>query len=138
MHRVSLLRAARRLFLMAFIVGQAHLAFAQATVNPSWVEFDPSPDHAALATNGSALVQEYMLSVYVAGQPSAIKSVSLGKPSPEIDGKVRVEFLSTMSPFLTSGVTYEARVAASGPCGVCVPGPRSTGLARRRNGRRAR
>jgi hypothetical protein len=117
MYRASLMRAARRLFLMAFIVSQAHLALAQSA-DPNFVEFDPSPDHSTLAGDGSPVVQEYLLSLYLAGQGSAFRTITLGKPSPDSDGKIRLDFLSLVSPFATPGVLYEARVMASGPGGV--------------------
>src|SRR4051812_24217638 len=97
MHRVSGLHAARLLFFVVLIVIQAHLAFAQARVDPNVIEFDPSPDHAALATDGKPLVDEYLMSVYVAGETTLIKTISLGKPPVMADGKIRVDFLSVLS-----------------------------------------
>src|SRR5215208_6100348 len=107
MYRVSLTRAARYLFLIAFIIFQAHSALAQATADPNFLEFDPSPDHSTLA-GGTPLINEYLLSVYVAGQGSALRTMSLGKPSPGSDGKIRMNVLSLVSSFTTPGVMYEA------------------------------
>ncbi|MEO7275104.1 MAG: hypothetical protein ABIX28_02490, partial [Vicinamibacterales bacterium] len=115
MYRVRLSRVLQRLFVIAIFAAHARTAFAQTTANPTWVEFLPSPDDALQASDGSAIVNEYQLAFYVAGQPSAFRTLGLGKPAPDPDGKVRVDFMSLMSPFATPGVTYEARVLATGP-----------------------
>lgn len=94
---------ANRLILCAGLFIYASQASAQS-LNPSWVEFDPSPDH---ATN-----QEYRLTINVVGQSTAVKTISLGKPTPEIDGKIRAPFWPGDLPFLTPGVSYEGRVSA--------------------------
>ena len=117
MHRASFIRTALRLFLAAFIVSQAQSALAQAVSDPGTVEFDPSPDHSRQATDGTPYLTEYRMSLYVSGQSSPFAQVSLGKPDPQSDGKIRVNFLPLISP-LSAGVMYEARVAASGPGGT--------------------
>ena len=117
MHRASFIRTALRLFLAAFIVSQAHSAFAQTISDPGTVEFDPSPDHSRQAADGTPYLTDYRMSLYVAGQSSPFTQVSLGKPAPQSDGKIRVNFLPLISP-LSAGVMYEARVAASGPGGT--------------------
>jgi hypothetical protein len=94
----------------------AHAAVAQ-TVNPRFIEFAPSPDHATV-TNGSPVVTEYVVTIFVVGQPTPVKTLSVGKPSPGADGKIRAAVFSGELPFLTPGVQYESRVAASGPRGV--------------------
>jgi hypothetical protein len=117
MYRASFVRTALRLFLAAFLICQAQTALAQTVSDPGVAEFDPSSDHSTVASDGTPRVREYLLSLYVAGQSSPFTTVSLGKPSPESDGKIRVHFLPLISP-LTSGVLYEARVAATGPGGT--------------------
>ena len=117
MHRASFIRTALRLFLAAFIVSQAQSALAQTVSDPGTVEFDPSPDHSRQATDGTPYLTEYRMSLYVVGQSSPFAQVSLGKPDPQSDGKIRVNFLPLISP-LSAGVMYEARVAASGPGGT--------------------
>jgi hypothetical protein len=119
MYRASYVRTALRLFLAAFIVSQAQIALAQTVSDPGVVEFDPSADHSRVASDGTSLVREYLLSVYISGQSSPFTTASLGKPSPQSDGKIRVGFLSLISP-LSPGVMYEARVAASGPGGTAA------------------
>ena len=120
MYRVRPSRALQLLIVIALLFAQARSAFAQTTANPSWVEFVPSPDDTLTASDGSAIVNEYQLTFYVSGQATPFRTLSLGKPVADLDGKVRVDFLSLMSPFATPGVTYEARVVASGPGGSTV------------------
>ena len=118
MYRGSLQRTAARLFLAILILARAHFAFAQPLTDPHFVEFKPSLDDTAVSPTGIPLVQEYLLSVYVAGQSTAFKTITLGKPTPGSDGTIRVDLLSTMAPYLSAGVTYEARVVTSGPGGA--------------------
>lgn len=66
--------------------------------DPTRVQFDPVLD--ALG---------YRLLIYNAADHSLVKSVDVGLPIPEADGKIRVAFQS-----LPANVTYEARVAALG------------------------
>jgi Viral BACON domain/Putative binding domain, N-terminal len=119
MHRASLVRTALCLFITAFIVSQPHSAFAQTISDPGIVEFDPSPDHSRVGSDGTPFVSQYQMYLYVVGQSSPFATVGLGKPAPQTDGKIRVNFLSMISP-LTSGVLYEARVTAAGPGGTAT------------------
>ena len=95
---------------------------AQPTIDPTLVEFSPSPDHDAAGTGGSPLVQEYRLALYLAGQASAVQTVSLGKPAVDPDGTIRVPFVPLLSPALTPGTTYEARIVTAGPGGSVPSG----------------
>jgi len=111
-------RALQLLLVTLCVVAGSRAAPAQTMANPGVVEFDASPDHAALRPDGTPVVTEYVMSVYVAGQSTAVKTVTLGKPAVQPNGKIRVDVRTLMSGFATPGVTYEASVAASGPGGV--------------------
>ena len=52
------------------------------------------------------------------GGAQAVRVTNLGKPSPQGDGKIRVDFTSLLNPWPAAGTTYEARVAAVGPNGT--------------------
>ena len=106
------------------IVTFATAAAAQtpAVMDPRVVEFDPSPDHSATLA-GQAVVTRYDLEFYLVGGAQAVRVTNLGKPSPQGDGKIRVDFTSLLNPWPAAGTTYEARVAAVGPNGT----GRSTG-----------
>ncbi len=86
-------------------------------MDPRVVEFDPSPDHNATLA-GQAVVSRYDLEFYLMGGTSAVRTTNLGKPSPQGDGKIRVDFTTLLNPWPAPGTTYEARVAAVGPNGV--------------------
>jgi hypothetical protein len=97
--------------------------FADTVVDPQLAEFDPSPQHDELATDGTPLVQSYKLAFYETGVSTPFEIVNLGKPAPDPDGKIRVHFLSLLSTIPASGVTYEARVSAVGPGGTAASAP---------------
>lgn len=84
------------------------------TLDPTLVEFDPSPDH-SLTSNGTPIVSRYDLEIFVAGASQAFQVLDIGKPNPASDGKIRVSFVPTWP---TTGTTYEARVAAIGSTGM--------------------
>src|SRR3954471_19518142 len=117
MFRASYRRSAALCVFVAGLVFSARLS-AQTLTTPGTVEFDPSADHAVVASDGTPVLKEYVLSIYAAGQSTALQTLTIGKPAPDADGKIRVEFLSKMSVALTPGAMYETRVAASGPGGL--------------------
>ncbi len=86
-------------------------------MDPRVVEFDPSPDHSATLA-GQAVVTRYDLEFYLVGGAQAVRVTNLGKPSPQGDGKIRVDFTSLLNPWPAAGTTYEAKVAAVGPNGT--------------------
>lgn len=97
---------------------------AQAqTVNPTTVEFDPSADHDAVSADNQAVVQRYDLLIYLAGASAPVSTASLGKPSAEADGKIRVSLTSVLIGWPLTDGTYEARVAAVGPGGSSASDP---------------
>lgn len=121
------IRTTRLAFLTAVICAMPYLAGAQAVSDPQAVEFDPSPQHSAVDGSGAALVTRYDLSVYNPGGSTPLRTVSLGKPSPGGDGKIRVAFLALMTPPLATGVMYEAKIITVGP-GGSTPSTASNGF----------
>lgn len=118
--------AARRLFLVLVLILVAGSGFAQTVTDPRLLEFTPSTDHFGTSADGLALVTNYTLAIYQAGATVPFEGVDLGKPAPEPDGKIRVAFIGLLNPALTPGVTYEARVTASGPGGSATSVPSNT------------
>jgi hypothetical protein len=108
--------AALTLTFVCFTIGPTGQAAAQSVTDPQTVEFDPSPDHWATAADGSPIVAQYNLEVYEIGSSLPYQVVSIGKPLPDADGKIRVGLASLMPP-PPPLVNYEARVAAVGPTG---------------------
>jgi Putative binding domain, N-terminal/Viral BACON domain len=95
-------------------------ASGQTVVDAGRVEFT-SPDHDA-TSQGVAIVTSYEFQVFQVGSSQMTRSVNLGKPTPETDGFIRVNFLALLSTPLAAGVQYQARVAAVGPGGVAASG----------------
>ena len=111
------------LALLALGIASTVPAQAQTTVvNPRIVEFDPSADHTVVGTDGQPLVQRYELRIFTLGNTQPYATTDLGKPTPEADGKIRVDFTTRVSPWPPDG-NYEARVAAVGPSGLGVSDP---------------
>ena len=105
------------LLALLLLVSQAPAAFSQ-TVNPRIVEFSPSADHNVTLPDNSAAVTRYDFELYLAGASAPFHTVNLGKPGPEQDGKVRVNFSAMIASWPLPGGTYESRVAAVGPGGT--------------------
>lgn len=107
--------------LKAFVLSMAGLALtstsvaAQTIVNPTTLEFTPSNDHNTVL-NGTAIVARYDLGFYLAGAAQPFQVQSLGKPTPETDGMIRMP-VSSLSSLPSAGIIYESRVSAVGPGG---------------------
>jgi len=115
---VRLVRVAHHALVLVIVVASALAISAQAVVDPRYVEFAASNDHSRMASDGvTPLVASYSLSVYPQGS-STLTTVNLGKPAPDANNLIRVDFLPLLPAPLTPGVTYEARVTAVGPGGV--------------------
>ena len=110
-------RAALRLAAVMWMVA-CGTASAQTVLNPTMVEFEPSPDHAATSEDGQPIVESYSLRLFTSGATAPFQTVALGKPTPGTDGLIRVGFISLLTPMPEPGVPYEARVAALGPGGT--------------------
>lgn len=107
----------RRLLLLGLLGGLVVPLQGQTpTVNPSYVIFTPSASHNQTLPDGSSYVTSYTLYVYKVGSTSSVKSVSLGKPAPGADGKIRVKVLTTLAA-LSKDTPHVAKVYASGAVG---------------------
>jgi hypothetical protein len=103
------------LLVLVAIIVPSGWATAQSLVNnPRSVEFTPSADHDAVDANAVAIVQRYELQIFLAGATAPMSSVSLGKPAPQSDGRIRVDFTGLLTAWPLAAGTYEARVAAIG------------------------
>jgi hypothetical protein len=116
MSLLSYPRAALAVLTFAIFAATA-AAQTPAVIDPRIVEFDPSPDHTATDASGP-VVTRYDLELYVLGGTQPVQVANLGKPAPQSDGKIRVDFTTLLSPWPAAGTVYEARVAAVGPAGV--------------------
>src|SRR3954464_15681984 len=93
-------------------------ASAQAVVNPTTVEFNPSVDHNITLSDGSAAVQSYKLGLYLIGAAAPFQEFSMGKPAPDPDGVIRANLATLFIPLPTPGIDYTLDIAAVGPGGV--------------------
>jgi hypothetical protein len=93
---------------------------AQSIVDGHRVEFQPSADNNTLGSDGTPIVQSYALSVYVSGASTAFATANLGKPTPDTDGYMRIDFSTLLSTPLQVGTIYEAVVSAVGPGGTAA------------------
>ena len=96
----------------------ARFAGAQSIVDARRVEFSPSPHHSVVDENGMPILNHYTMQIYEAGAPTPFETAELGKPAPDADGFIRVDFISLLPVPLTPGVVYEATVSAVGPGGT--------------------
>src|SRR5947207_668026 len=80
---------------------------AQSIFDAQRVEFTPSPDNSTVGSDGTPLVSNYTLTVYVAGSSTPFATANLGKPAPDTDGMMRVDFSTLLSTPLQVGVSYE-------------------------------
>jgi hypothetical protein len=99
---------------LAILISAAAATAQTVIVDPKVVEFTPSLDHDAVASDGTLVVQSYSLSIFESATTIPLQTVNLGKPTPESDGKIRVPFPTFLKPAPVPGVIYVARVAAVG------------------------
>jgi hypothetical protein len=92
-------------------------------MDPTSVEFDPSPDHSLWDPSGQPIVSRYDLEFYYVGAPQPFQVTNLGKPAPEADGKIRVPFLGYITAWPPPGIMYEARVNTIGVSGTTNSAP---------------
>ena len=111
------------LALLALFVLSTTPVLAQVIVNPRTVEYDPSADHNAVTPDGQPLVLRYDLDIYPTGAAQALYVVNLGKPTPDPDGKIRVDFAARLPLWPLPNGTYEARVSAVGTTGQGLSDP---------------
>jgi hypothetical protein len=91
---------------------------AQSILDADRVEFLPSADDGVVDASGVPLVQSYSMDIFLAGGQTPVETVDLGKPQPDSDGYIRVNFVNLLSTPLSTGVSYEATVASVGPGGT--------------------
>jgi hypothetical protein len=115
-------RSVLRSALLVLAVLAPVTARAQAVVDPTTAEFNPSADHDAL-NDGVPIVSRYELGFYQIGATEPFQVMSLGKPDPDPDGKLRVVFTGLMGTVPTPEINYEARISAAGPGGVGTSDP---------------
>ena len=90
---------------------------AAQTVNPTTAEFTASADHNVIS-NGTAVVTRYDLEFYLSGAADPFQVNSLGKPTPDASGVIRVLLSSVLTAFPSPGIVYESTVSAVGPGGT--------------------
>ena len=111
---------------VAFLVCFGSSAGAQSILDARRVEFSPSPDHAVVDSSGVPLVDGYTMNIFPAGGATPLETVDLGKPAPDADGFIRVDFIALLPVPLTPGLSYEATVSADGPGGSSASGRSNT------------
>lgn len=108
----------RGLFASLLLLAIPPAVSAQSIIDARRVEFTPSADHNATdPTTGAALVTNYTLQVFVAGGTTAVSNANLGRPAPDPDGMIRLDYVALLTTALTPGVIYESVVSAVGPGG---------------------
>ena len=99
---------------IAVMLATASVVSGQSITDGRRVEFIPSAEHDAVdPTTGASLVLGYSLQVFTAGGTTPVQTLYLGKPAPETDGLIRLDFAALLPAPLTPGVIYEAVVEAS-------------------------
>jgi titin len=99
---------------------------AQSILDGQRVQFPPSTDDATLAPDGTPVLQNYNLTVYLAGTSTAFATANLGHPAADSTGMITVAFSPFLSTPLQAGVIYEATVSAVGPGGSTESGRTNT------------
>ena len=90
---------------------------AQSVVDPGFLEFTASSDHEFVDQAGQPAVARYEFQLYAVGSAAPIRTVDLGKPTPDANGTIRVPLTTILNPLPAGGTVYEARVAAVGAGG---------------------
>lgn len=109
----------RILVAVALLLLVATASAAQTVLNPNYVEFAPSPDHAVVVSGVGPLVESYELRFYASGATAPQQTSNLGKPTPNAQNLCVVDIASTIIAFPISPTTsYTARLVASGVAGA--------------------
>lgn len=103
-------------FLLLSLLG-AVTARAQTVVNPAFLEFTASPDHHVTGSDGQPLVLRYDFVLLAAGVNNPSRIVSIGKPTPDASGTIRLPLTAILIPLPTDPASYSARITAVGPRG---------------------
>src|SRR5688500_13465391 len=110
------------MMIVALVVLRPAQAESQTVADATQAEFSPSADHSVNGPDGKPLVTSYVLQIFTVGSATVVQAINLGKPTPETDGYIRVDFASRLSSPLTPGVEYEARVMGVGSSGTASSG----------------
>lgn len=94
----------------------ASTASAQTVLNPTRVQFTPSPDHSVMIDT-VPLVTRYELRHFLSGATTPFSVEDLGKPTPNGLGIIDVPIKALP---VNSTSRYNAKVAAIGPTGEGV------------------
>src|ERR1051325_2738659 len=62
------------------------------TIDPQVVEFEPSADHNVTLASGQPAVARYDLEFFYGGAVQPVQVMNIGKPAPDADGKIRIDF----------------------------------------------
>ena len=110
------------LFASAVLHSLCVSAAGAQTLNPTTAQFTASSDHDAVAADGiTPLVSSYELEFYLSGATQPFQTLSLGKPTPDVQGTITVNFATLMGAALPSpGIVYVATVSAIGPGGAAA------------------
>src|SRR5688500_4016848 len=118
MQRSMIRNAWRGFFVLVAVLATASVVSGQSITDGRRVEFIPSAEHDAVdPSTGASLVVGYSLQVFPAGGTTPVQTLYLGKPAPEADGLIRLDFAALLPTPLTPGVIYEAVVEAIGSSG---------------------
>ena len=89
--------------------------------------FDDGPDPERTPAVLEALARHgAQATFFVLGTAQPSQVVNLGKPAPDPDGKIRVNFTPLLTSWPAAGVVHEARVVAVGSNGVGTSTPSNT------------
>lgn len=67
--------------------------------------------------DGTLLVDRYEMDFFVQETGQPVHTLSLGKPAPAGDGRIRIDFVALLTQPLPTGTIYTALIAAVGPGG---------------------
>lgn len=110
-------RAAIAAIAVVATIAGPRAAAAQSTVDPVALEFRASTDHDATNGSGAPVLSQYEAQFFLPGAAQPFQTVSLGKPTPDGNGMIRIDFAS-LSSRPSPGIVSDARVAALGPGGA--------------------
>lgn len=112
----------RKLLFLLLLLPQ--LVQAQPVINPTAVEFIKSPDHDVMLDTYTPAVTEYNLEIYIVGATAPMMTHPLGKPTPDENDKILVNFASSLLVWpVTTTSTYVGYITAVGPYGTGRSGP---------------
>ena len=105
----------------------AHSSPARAqSENPNVISFLPSPQHSSTLPTGQPAVSRYELTFYKAGTTERVMTIDLGKPAPQPDGVIRLDYTNRLGAWPLPGVECDARVTAVGASGTSTSDPSNT------------